>query len=227
MHYCGDKLGPSRWNSILHLVAGVGIELSYYYNSSSKNSKTFPDYRYAGRSSQCLNERPDPEHIKDYTLLLRGSLLFKPARRIADSSRNCLVIYLLQDFFAIEPRRNKISWCGEVRELKVNRYTQAKHFTFLYAHTIVILFNRDPPVWGWFGQIVRSPFVPLDEVSVPMTILKFTLRSSTFSERLFAWFVSSTKSDKVSFFKIDWGSSSLSVLLLQCKPVQFLSIKRG
>ena len=118
MHHCGDKLGPSRWHSILHLVAGVGIELNYYYNSSSKKSKTFPDYPYAGRSNQCLNERPDPEHIKDYTFLLSGSLLFKPVRHIADSPKNCLVIHLLQDFFAIEPRRNKMSWCGEVEEGK-------------------------------------------------------------------------------------------------------------
>ena len=118
MHHCGDKLGPSRWHSILHLVAGVGIELNYYYNSSSKKSKTFPDYRYAGRSNQCLNERPDPEHIKDYTFLLSGSLLFKPVRHIADSPKNCLVIRLLQDFLAIEPRRNKMSWCGEVEEGK-------------------------------------------------------------------------------------------------------------
>ena len=50
---------------------------------------------------------------------------------------------------------------------------------------------------------MRSPFVSLDEVSVPMIILKFTLHSSTFSERLFAWFVASTKSDKVSFVKVD------------------------
>ena len=27
MYYCGDKLGLSRWNFLLHLVAGVGIEL--------------------------------------------------------------------------------------------------------------------------------------------------------------------------------------------------------
>ena len=80
-------------------------------------SKTFPDYRYAGRSNQCLNERPDPEHIKDYTLLLSGPLLFKPMRHIANSSKNCLVIHLLKDYFPVEPRRNKMSWCGEVSSL--------------------------------------------------------------------------------------------------------------
>ena len=99
-------------------MAGVGIELNYYYSSRSKKSKTFPDYRYAGRSNQCLNERPDPEHIKDYTLLLSGSLFFKPVRHMVDLPKNCLVIHLLQDFFAIELRRNKMSWCGEVREGK-------------------------------------------------------------------------------------------------------------
>ena len=88
-------------------MAGVGIELNY-----------FPDYRYAGRSNQCLNERPEPEHIKDYTLLLSGPLLFKPVSHITDSFKNCLVIHLLQDFFAIEPRRNKMSWCREVGEGK-------------------------------------------------------------------------------------------------------------
>ena len=117
MHYCGDRLGPSRWNSFLHLVAGAGIQLNYHYNSSSKKSKTFPDYRYAGRSNQCLNERPDPEHIKDYTLLLSRPLLFKPMRHIANSSKNCLVIHLLKDYFPVEPRRNKMSWCGEVSSL--------------------------------------------------------------------------------------------------------------
>ena len=84
-----------------------------------KNQRHFQtSCRYAGRSNQCLNERPDPEHIKDYTLLLSGSLLFKPVRHIADSPKNCLVIHLLQDFFAIEPRRNIMSWCGEVEEGK-------------------------------------------------------------------------------------------------------------
>ena len=92
-------------------MAGVGIELNY-----------FPDYRYAGRSNQCLNERPEPEHIKDYTLLLSGPLLFKPVNHIADSFKNCLVIHLLQDFFAIEPRRNKMSWCVEVREGNLSLY---------------------------------------------------------------------------------------------------------
>ena len=91
------------------LVAGVGIELNY-----------FPDYRYAGRSNQCLNERPEPEHIKDYTLLLSGPLLFKPVNHIADSFKNCLVIHLLQDFFAIEPRRG-IKCLGAEKSGKVNR----------------------------------------------------------------------------------------------------------
>ena len=103
-------------------MAGAGIQLNYCYNSSSKKSKTFPDYRYAGRSNQCLNEIPDPEHIKDYTLLLSGPLLFKPVNHIADSFKNCLVIHLLQDFFAIEPRMNKMSWCVEVREGNLSLY---------------------------------------------------------------------------------------------------------
>ena len=145
MHHCGDKLGPSRWNSILHLVAGVGIDLNYYYNSSSKKSKTFPDYRYAGRSNQCLNERPDPEHIKDYTFLLSGSLLFKPVRHIADSPKNCLVIHLLQDFFAIEPRRNKMSWCGEVGEGK--SLIRRLSFSRSFMHT---------PLWFFLTGIHQS-----------------------------------------------------------------------
>ena len=93
-------------------------------------SKTCPDYRYADRSNQCLNERPDPEYIKDYTLLLSGPLLFKPMRHIADSSKNCLVIHLLQDFFAIEPRRNKMSWCGEVSSLPRRRFYNLGELVF-------------------------------------------------------------------------------------------------
>ena len=150
MHYCGDKLGPSRWNSLLHLVAGVGIHLNYYYNSSSKKSKTFPDYRYAGRSNQCLNERPDTEHIKDlYTLLLSRPLLFKPVRHIADSSKNCLVIHL-QDYFAIEPRRNKMSWCGEFREGK--SLIRRLSFSRSFMHT---------PLWS-FSTGTHQSNVDLD-----------------------------------------------------------------
>ena len=145
MHHCGDKLGPSRWNSLLHLVARVGIQLNYYYNSSSKKSKTLPDYRYAGRSNQCLNERPDPEHIKDYTLLLSGSLFFKPARHIADSPKNCLVIHLLQDFFAIELRRNKMSWCREVGEGK--SLIRRLSFSRSFMHT---------PLWSFLTGTHQS-----------------------------------------------------------------------
>ena len=141
MHHCGDKLGPSRWNSLLHLVAGVGIQLNYYYSSRSKKSKTFPDYRYAGRS----NQWPDPEHIKDYTLLLNGSLFFKPARHIADLPKNCLVIHLLQDFFAIELRRNKMSWCGEVGEGK--SLIRRLSFSRSFMHT---------PLWSFLTGTHQS-----------------------------------------------------------------------
>ena len=100
---------------------------------------------------------------------------------IADSSKNCLVIHLLQDFFAIELRRNKMSWCGEVREGK--SLIRRLSFSRSFMHT---------PLWSFLTGTHQSDV---------------DLHRSTFSERLFAWFVSSTKSDKVSFFKVDWGSS--------------------
>ena len=111
-----------------------------------KNQRHFQtNCRYAGRSNQCLNERPDPEHIKDYTLLLSGSLFFKPVRHIADSPKNCLVIHLLQDFFAIELRRNKMSWCGEVGEGK--SLIRRLSFSRSFMHT---------PLWSFLTGTHQS-----------------------------------------------------------------------
>ena len=71
-----------------------------------------------GQINACTKDLTLKYNIKGYTLLLSGPLLFKPVRHIADSPKNCLIIHLLQDFFAIEPHRNKMSWCGVVGEGK-------------------------------------------------------------------------------------------------------------